>query len=209
MNRNLLIIGAGQYGQVAKEIAEAMNYFETISFLDDENNCAIGKLCDYEKYSLTYSYAVVAIGDPKIRLEWISRLEEACYKIAILVHPKAYVASSAQIMRGSIIEPMAVVHTDCVIKIGCIISAGAVVNHNAMCFDACHIDCNATVLSNTLVPAGTHVLTGSVFEKKDVLVNDLFFNAKKWTKKTYESKKNISHGPLPINGREYCFEDGM
>lgn len=189
MNRNLLIIGAGQYGQIAKEIAEAMNYFEKISFLDDKKDCAIGKFCDYEKYSSTYSYAVVAIGNPEIRLEWINRLEAVCYKIAILVHPQAYVSPSAQIMRGSIIEPMAVVHADCVIKIGCIISAGAVINHTAMCFDACHIDCNATVLSNTLVPAGTHVLSGSVFEKKDVSVNDLFFNAEECTKKPLTPQK--------------------
>lgn len=35
MNKNLLILGAGQYGQVAKEIAEDMEYLEKISFLDD------------------------------------------------------------------------------------------------------------------------------------------------------------------------------
>ena len=35
MNRNLLIIGAGIYGVVAKEIAMSMNCFENISFLDD------------------------------------------------------------------------------------------------------------------------------------------------------------------------------
>lgn len=35
MNKNLLIIGAGQYGQVAKEIAEQSEMFETVSLLDD------------------------------------------------------------------------------------------------------------------------------------------------------------------------------
>ena len=35
MNRNLLIIGAGFYGLVAKEIAESMDCFENISFVDD------------------------------------------------------------------------------------------------------------------------------------------------------------------------------
>ncbi len=32
---NLLIIGAGQYGMVAKEISDAMNCFGRIDFLDD------------------------------------------------------------------------------------------------------------------------------------------------------------------------------
>lgn len=34
-NKNLLILGAGQYGQVAKETAELMGKFETITLLDE------------------------------------------------------------------------------------------------------------------------------------------------------------------------------
>lgn len=187
MNKNLLIIGAGQCGNVAKEIAEAMGCFEKIDFLDDTNEIAIGKFCDYEKYTASYTYAIVAVGNANMRLEWINKLESACYKIATLVHPKAYVAPSAQIMKGSIVEPMSAVHTGCVIAVGCIISAGAVINHASMCCDAVHIDCNATVAGNSLVPAGTHVHCGEVFKRSEF----------------------TPHGPLPVDGREYCFEDGM
>ena len=42
-NKNLLILGAGQYGQVAKEIAEETGYFDKIAFLDDNSEQAIGK----------------------------------------------------------------------------------------------------------------------------------------------------------------------
>lgn len=35
MNNNLLIVGAGIYGVVAKEITESMGYFEKIAFVDD------------------------------------------------------------------------------------------------------------------------------------------------------------------------------
>ena len=34
-NKNLLILGAGPYGQVAKEIAEQSEMFETVTLLDD------------------------------------------------------------------------------------------------------------------------------------------------------------------------------
>ena len=34
-NKNLLILGAGQYGQVAKEVAETMGIFDDVAFLDD------------------------------------------------------------------------------------------------------------------------------------------------------------------------------
>lgn len=49
MNKNLLIIGAGQYGALAKEIAEVMKCFEKIDFLDDNSELAIGKISEMEK----------------------------------------------------------------------------------------------------------------------------------------------------------------
>ena len=42
--QNLLILGAGQYGMVAKEIAESMRKYDHIDFLDDNNPIAVGKL---------------------------------------------------------------------------------------------------------------------------------------------------------------------
>ena len=50
MNKNLLILGAGQYGCVAKEIAESMKVFKKIDFLDDHNEIAVGKIAEYEKF---------------------------------------------------------------------------------------------------------------------------------------------------------------
>lgn len=162
MNKNLLILGAGQYGMVVREVAEDMGCFEKIDFLDDNNEVAIGKLADYEKFCFKYRYAIVAIGDTEVRLAWIQRLEEACYTVAIIVSPKAYISPTAQLMKGTIVEPMAVVHANAVVAIGCIISAGTVVNHDAFVGDACHCDCNSVVMAGTLVLAGTKVQCGEV-----------------------------------------------
>ena len=48
---NLLILGAGQFGLMVKEIAESMGCFDKIDFLDDNNEIAVGKLCDYEEFA--------------------------------------------------------------------------------------------------------------------------------------------------------------
>ena len=166
MNNNLLILGAGQYGIVAKEIAEEMGTFGKIDFLDDSNEVAIGKVSDYERFVIDYSYAVVAIGNPELRLSLIEMLEEVCYRIAILVSPRSYVSKSAQIMKGTIIEPMAVVQTGSTVCIGNIISSGAVLRHNCFVGDCCHIDCNAVVCSNTIMLAKTKVECGQVYKNK-------------------------------------------
>ena len=48
--KNLLIIGAGQYGMLTKELAESLNFYDKIDFLDDNNPIAIGKINDYDKF---------------------------------------------------------------------------------------------------------------------------------------------------------------
>ena len=204
MNQNLLIVGAGIYGVVAKEIAESMNCFEKIDFVDDHANgvSVIGTTADLDELATDYSYLIVAIGDPKIRLSLLNKVEEeTLFKIATLISPRAYVSPSAQIMKGSIIEPMAVVHTGAIISKGCIISAGAVINHASMCCDACHIDCNAVVAGQTIVPAGTKVCSGEVFRKTSVQMSDFFMNKNR--------KTTIPHGPVETETLKYTFEDGM
>lgn len=50
MSRKLLILGAGQYGQLAREVAMSMNCYDGISFLDDASGEAIGKTEEYARF---------------------------------------------------------------------------------------------------------------------------------------------------------------
>lgn len=214
MNQNLLIVGAGIYGVVAKEIAESLKCFDKIAFVDDKAKATpsgievVGTCENIGELANEYGNVIVAIGNPDVRLSLIRKIEEETpCRIATLVSPYAYVSPSAQIMKGSIIEPMAVVHTGSVIAVGCIISAGAVVNHASMCCDGVHVDCNATVAGMTLVPAGTKIKSGEVYDRKTVEANDLFFNSEEWAKKLNGVKE--PHTPTPIDGKTYSFDDVM
>ena len=159
---NLLIVGAGQYGQVAREIAESMDCFEKISFLDDKHPDAVGRTDQYSEFAEQYPNAIVAIGRADLRLSLTQQLRDAGYQIAALNSPMAYVSASAVIREGCVIEPMAVVHTESEIGECCFISAGAVVNHNCVIGSGCHIDCHATVKSNTVLGDQTKIDYGQV-----------------------------------------------
>lgn len=170
MSRNLLIVGAGIYGVVAKEIAESMGCFDRIAFVDDHARTApngdvvIGTVSSLGALSHSYDCAVVAIGNPIFRLQLFDLIRQGgAYEIVSLISPHAYLSGSARIGQGSIIEPMAVIHTGCVLGEGCIVSAGAVVNHASRCERGVHVDCNATVAGNMLVPAETKVQSGAVY----------------------------------------------
>jgi acetyltransferase-like isoleucine patch superfamily enzyme len=162
MNRDLLIIGAGQYGMVAKEIAESMRCFDKIDFLDDNSPLAIGKVSEYKCFLEKYHCAFVAIGNSNVRLGFLRDLEEAGYHISTLISPLASVSPTARIMQGSIVEPMAVVQAFSDVGVGCLVCAGAVIKHNAIVEDGCYIDCNAVVMPDTVVQTGTKVSANSV-----------------------------------------------
>lgn len=214
MNKNLLIIGAGPYGEVASEIAVDMGCFEKIDFLDDERKVTpngidvVGTTQVCSELATQYSNIIVAIEEPEVRLSWLHKIkEEMPYCIISLVSPKAYVSPSAQIMCGCIIEPMAVVHTGCVIGTGCIISAGAVVKHATKCCDAVHVDCNATVEEYCVVPAGSKICIGEVYNRKGTIKGeDLFFEPQKAAEYLTDISKRT---PKDIDGLEYTFESGM
>lgn len=162
MKNGLLIIGAGQYGIVAKEIAEEMGVFEKIDFLDDKNESAVGKINDYDKFANLYSHAFVAIGSNKMRLEFIEKLQ-SFYKIAILKSKFAYISPLSTIEEGTIIEQMAIVQANAKIEKGCLICSGTIVKHNAHVGQGCYLDCNCVVQAGAVVKTETKVEAGTVF----------------------------------------------
>lgn len=171
MNNNLLIVGAGMYGVVAKEIAEETNRFQKIDFVDDgltqayNGDRVVGTTADIQKLSQEYNCVIVAIGNPQIRLSLLERLEkEGEFNVVSLISPRSFVSPSASLGKGVFVEPMAVVHAGCKVENGCIVSAGAVVNHYSTLREGVHVDCNATVLGNKTVSAKTKVYSGKVFE---------------------------------------------
>ena len=171
MKTDLLIVGAGIYGTVVKEIADGMGCFERIAFVDDRatetpsGGRVLGTTADLGRLAREFGSIAVAIGNPDVKLSLIRRIEaEIPCELVTLVSPRAYVSPSAQLGKGTVVEPMATVHAGCVLGKGCIVSAGAVINHFAVCGDGVHVDCNATVPGNVTVPPAEKIQCGTVFK---------------------------------------------
>lgn len=154
----LLILGAGGYGKLVKEIAEVNGY--SCSFLDDDSVDAIGKICEVEKYEDEYDAAIVAIGNPQVRAKI------KINKPVTLIHPRAVISGSEKIEDGCVIEANAVVNANAVIGRGTFICSGAVVNHNAVVGEYCQVDCNAVVAAEAVVDNGVKVESCTVWNKK-------------------------------------------
>ncbi len=154
----LLILGAGQYGFVAKEVAEAMGCFSSIEFLDDKSDIAVGGLSDCE--NVEYDFAFVAIGNPELRAYWSGKVD----RLATLIHPSASVSPSAFISAGAIIEAGAIISSGAKIGRGTIVMSGSAVGHNAAVGDFCQLKYNCTVPENAVVPFKTKIDCNKVYE---------------------------------------------
>ena len=158
----LLIVGAGQYGRLVRELAQLDGY-EEIAFLDDAAPDAAGTLTELERFANRGFHAIVALGNPAMRQALSRRLEELHFEMPTLIHPRAWVSPSATLAPGCVVEANAVVSTGAVVGSASFVCAGAVVNHNAVVSACCQLDCGVVVPANAAVPPGTKVLANIVF----------------------------------------------
>lgn len=165
MNNNLLILGAGGYGHVVREIAEDSGIFDKIDFLDDSSPLAIGKFGDAEKFLKGYPNAVVALGNAELRLGYIEKLRAAGFQIPAIISPRAYVSKSAKIGNGTIVEPFSAVNANSEVGIGVLLRCGSVIDHNAKVGDFCYVDCGVVVKANNSVGFKIKIAANSVVEK--------------------------------------------
>ena len=160
--KSLLIVGAGGYGQLVKELAESE--YQHIDFLDDNYSKAAGRIDDLERIQNRYDGVIVAIGNPVIR----ERVFRQIKKPASVIHPRAVISGSARIGPGCVIEANSVINPNVSVKEGCFVCAGAIINHDAVVNKFCQIDCNAVVESGAVVPEGTKVEGCTVFKRKNI-----------------------------------------
>ena len=178
MEKNLIILGAGGHGRVVKEVAEAMNVFNKIDFLDDNSEMAIGKLNDILELSKEYRYTFVAIGSNELRMDWIKRAEELGYILPVLIHPKAIISPSASVYPGTIVNMAAIIQANVVIEKGCIISSGSIIDHDSCIGYGTHVDCGAIVKSHCVVMSNKKVESGMIITREDLPTPKDFLKSK-------------------------------
>ena len=161
--KRLLILGAGGFGQMAKETALELGY-EQVVFLDDaaDGEDVIGRCCDYILRHEEYPVAVAAFGNNKTRLYWTDKLLEAGYQVPALVHPSAVVSPSAVLESGCFVMQRAVVNTHTRLERAALINSGAVVDHDSVVCAGAHVGLGSIVKANCTIESGRKVEAGEV-----------------------------------------------
>ena len=164
MNR-LLILGGGGHGRVVADIAR-LNGYEDIGFLDDSTDCGnlpfprLGKCGEAVRYVSDGDF-IVAIGNAAVRRTFQERIAAAGGNLVTLVHPRAVVASSAVIGRGSVVMAGAVINPDARIGKGVIINTAGTVDHDCEVGDFAHVSVGAHLCGTVTVGPETWIGAGA------------------------------------------------
>lgn len=165
---NLLILGAGGHGKVVAEAALMSKKWKNVSFLDDnEGLCnvigipVLGRLNDFILFKEEYKYAFVALGNNRLRMEWMERLSKIGFIIPTIIHPFSYVSEKSSIGNGTIIMAGAVVNVGTIIGRGCIINTSSSVDHDCIIEDGVHISPGAHIGGSVSIGEYTWICIGS------------------------------------------------
>ncbi|MBI1273962.1 MAG: acetyltransferase [Alphaproteobacteria bacterium] len=143
--KNLVIVGAGGLGlEVAGYAEDAMAAgaaFRIRGFLDDTKAVGtphagakvIGAIDNYVPED--GDACVIAMGEPDHRRTVTHRLLRRGAQFTTLVHPRAYVASSAKLGEGCVISHQATVAAEAVLGAQVFLNVGALVGHEAVIGD--------------------------------------------------------------------------
>ena len=161
MGNKLLIVASKQYGDYVKEIAESMECFETVSFVDNDREDAIGRLNELSSFYPEYNCAIAACDDGEERLMWNKKLEEL-FNIPVLFHKDSTISPSSSLLPGSIVEPRAVIGCQTTIGSSTVVGAGCIVESYCFIGDGSTLRLGTIVKSTSIVEANTVTKQGAV-----------------------------------------------
>lgn len=165
MNKNLLILGAGGHAKVVIETARRCGYEPTAVFDDDESLIGTEVSGVPVKNTINSLHAdisepaIIAIGSNRVRKLIAEKFTKMNW--VTLLHPNAYICSSATIGAGSLVCAGVVIQPDAAIGNHVIINTGANVDHDCFVADYCHICPGVNLAGGVQIKEGTMVGIGA------------------------------------------------
>jgi len=177
-HKNLLIIGAGGHGNVVADIAGKMKKWQSIVFLDDDEEVikssrgikVIGKSTDAKSYIKDHDI-FIAIGSSKTRENLQTQLELAGANIPVLIHPSAVVAEQVELEAGSVVMAGVVISCNTRIGKGCIINTSTTVDHDNELGDYAHLSAGVHTGGGAKIGKGTFMGIASVVSSNVIITS--------------------------------------
>lgn len=158
------IYGAGGAGREVKEIAESLNLWDEIVFIDDFQEVGVFKnipimpFSEFEKgYSNTDTEVVIALGEPEHKTTLYKKIKETGYAYANVIHPNAMISPEAKLGKGIIVKAGVIVSVDAVIGDNVSIEEYAVIGHDCVIGAHSQISSFVMIAGHCEVGEGTYI----------------------------------------------------
>lgn len=189
--KQLIIVGASGFGrellQWCKDILKIRNEWEIAGFIDDNQSALDGYECDYKVIGAINDWQpndnqvfALAIAEPKLKKEIVSKLESRGAHFVPIIHPDARIGNFNVLGKGLVMYPNAriTVNTkigdyvtildntsighDAVIGNYTTISASCGINGHVQVGEGAYFGCNASTIPSIKIGDGCHIGIGSV-----------------------------------------------
>ena len=169
MKNSLLILGAGDLGQVVAEMAAEQ--YDKIAFLDDnptkekqELFPIIGDLKSLESICGNYTHAIPAYGNVIIKEKMRKRIKDCGLTMPCIIHPTAVISSTAQIGAGTIIRENAVISRKVIIYECVLVNMGVLIDHGCVIGACSHLPMGMIIRNEVQVPEHSTFKPGDLLE---------------------------------------------
>ena len=158
------IYGAGGCGKEIKDIAEVLDVWEEIVFIDDTVEAGIYrniKRIPFEifcqNYDINNAEVIVALGEPEYKIGIYKKVREKGFSFANVIHPTVWISPSARLGKGIYAKNGAVISCDTVIGDNVGIEFQAIIGHDCIIDSGCQISPMAAIGGHCEIGRGTHL----------------------------------------------------
>jgi acetyltransferase EpsM len=165
MKKKILLYGASGHGLVIADILGLKREWSFVGFVDDDPAKASEVLGS--KKSLPslmkqgVKWALVSMGDNRVRMKIAVELSRMGFKLATAVHPAATIAGDVELGEGTVIMAEVAINPKSRLGRNVIVNTGATIDHHAQIEDGVHVGPGAHLAGNVRIGAGTLIGVGA------------------------------------------------
>ena len=169
----LALFGAGAIGREFKLMADGSEEWDEVVFIDDHAEteqlygCPVYRFQQFRtRFSPEEARFIIAIGEPKFRLEAFERMKRAGYAGGRLIHPSASISPDAEIGEGTAVCHDAFVGSQARIGRNCYLSRNVSVGHDAAVGDHTRLGVNAFVGGHAAIGENVFIGAGALLKDR-------------------------------------------
>jgi sugar O-acyltransferase (sialic acid O-acetyltransferase NeuD family) len=183
--KSILLIGAGGHSRSCIDVIEATQKYRIVGLVGKEDEIGnkvngyevIGSDNQLQELSNEYQNAHIAIGqigDFRTRSKAFKNAASFGFELPSIISPKAYVSSSSDIGKGSMVMHGVVINSGVTIGGNCIINTNALLEHDVKIGSNCHISTGVIINGDVTIGDNTFIGSGAVIRNSINIGSEVF-----------------------------------